>query len=479
MRSETQSDAARAAKNTGFIVAGKVAYYGIAALANILLIRYLGSLRFGIFSVVYAYLLFFDILTWTGVDRVVVREAAKERGRAGLLLGNAFMFRLAMSGFAVLCSWLFLRLMNYPPDIRLFIYIASFGLLTRAGSLFETAYKVDLKMAVPMAIEVIVKLAHAVLIIVLIILKADLVQFFILNLLIAIPPSLLKWLYSRRIIPLRFKYESAAWRELFIESWPLALSAVFVIIFTRIDQLMIFRMLGARPVGLYSAAVRLAESMSVIPVAFMTSVFPLISRYFHVSRDNFHRAYDLSFHYLFIFIIPVAMAVTFLSKEFVLLIVGSQYVESSGALSVLVWAEVFVFMGSVFGPVLLAMHLQRLDLVITICMAGLNVFLNLLWIPWVGIAGAAWATLASYGAPLGIGLCIRRIRGVTLTAIANMYRPLLASAVMGLLIAYMAAGVSLPIVIASAVVVYLGALFVIGGLTPVDLKLFKVVLSRR
>ena len=50
---------------------------------------------------------------------------------------------------------------------------------------------------------------------------------------------------------------------------------------------------------------------------------------------------------------------------------------------------------------------------------------------------------------------------------------------MGLLIAYMAAGVSLPIVIASAVVVYLGALFVIGGLTPVDLKLFKVVLSRR
>ena len=60
-----------------------------------------------------------------------------------------------------------------------------------------------------------------------------------------------------------------------------------------------------------------------------------------------------------------------------------------------------------------------------------------------------------------------------------MYRPLLASAVMGLLIAYMAAGVSLPIVIASAVVVYLGALFVIGGLTPVDLKLFKVVLSRR
>ena len=54
-------------------------------------------------------------------------------------------------------------------------------------------------------------------------------------------------------------YDRAIARRLLSDSWPLIFSSLVIMVYMRIDQVMIKEMLGEKAVGLYSAAVRLSE----------------------------------------------------------------------------------------------------------------------------------------------------------------------------------------------------------------------------
>ena len=66
------------------------------------------------------------------------------------------------------------------------------------------------------------------------------------------------------ILDWRFNSESA--KFLLKQSWPLILSAVMVSLYMQIDIVML-KPLGAKVVGIYSAAARISEAWYFIPVA--------------------------------------------------------------------------------------------------------------------------------------------------------------------------------------------------------------------
>ena len=59
-------------------------------------------------------------------------------------------------------------------------------------------------------------------------------------------------------------------------SWPLALSAFFALVYLKVDQIMLGQLSDSRDLGLYSAAARLSEVWYVLPTALATAVFPAI-----------------------------------------------------------------------------------------------------------------------------------------------------------------------------------------------------------
>lgn len=155
-------------------------------------------------------------------------------------------------------------------------------------------------------------------------------------------------------------------------------------------------MKGPDKVGLYSVAVRLAESFNIIPIALMVSVLPLMSQYYKLSKNDFERIYQLSFKYLLIFIIPVASYISIYSDNIVSLFYGKGFLLSGSALRILIWAEVFVFLGVVNNSILIAANKQKIDSIFTGTSAFVNIVLNLVLIPKYGIVGAAIASLVSY-----------------------------------------------------------------------------------
>jgi PST family polysaccharide transporter len=161
----------------------------------------------------------------------------------------------------------------------------------------------------------------------------------------------------------------------------------------KIDQVMIGQMLGDDDVGIYSAAVRLTEVWYFIPMVITSSVFPVIVQ----AKKHGDEAYKAILQKLFLLMIWLSLGVACLimvfAQPFVSLFFGQEFIRAAGPLAIQCWAGIFIFAGLVSNQWYLLENLSRYTLYRNIFGAGINVVLNFLFIPRLGINGAALATL--------------------------------------------------------------------------------------
>lgn len=467
----------RVARNTGVIIIGQVINRLTGLVMVIFLARYLGASNFGIYSFVFAFLGFFGIITDLGIGAILVREISRDRSRADKLIGNAIIMKVILSVFALALACLIISFLKYPFDTKLLVYVASLSFLLSFGGLYGLMFQVNLRMEYPTLVNIFSGLLKLALFLYLIFLKAPLLWFIIAGIIISLPGFFIILRLSRRFIRPKFEIDFGIWKNLLKESWPLALTATFIMIYVRIDQLMLFQMKGAEAVGHYAAAVRLTEVFNIIPAAFMISVFPLMSKYFETSKESLTRAYTLSFRYMLMFIIPVAVGTTLLSKPIISLIYGERFLPSVAALSILIWSEVFVFFGIVHKQTLISTNKQRLDFIFTSTSAVINVVLNLILIPRHGIMGAAIATAFSYTWGLVLSLFLNVTRPYSLSGWGAMPKPIIASLVMGIYVYYMRSHLTLAIT--GGIIIFTLVMFLIRGISRQDIHLIKTIFQRQ
>jgi O-antigen/teichoic acid export membrane protein len=163
----------------------------------------------------------------------------------------------------------------------------------------------------------------------------------------------------------------------------------------RIDQVMIEHYLDEGAVGCYAVAVRLSEAWYFVPSVIAASFFPAILR----ARREDARQYRWRLQALYELMtwlgIGVAVPTTFCAHWVVVLFYGAEYAPGGPVLALYVWAGVFVFQSIVRGKWIVAEGLQRYALVFTAVATGVNVVLNALLIPRIGLNGAALATVVS------------------------------------------------------------------------------------
>ncbi len=468
----------RVAKNTGVIIVGKIINGSIGLVIVIFLARYLGPSNFGIYSFIFAYLGFFVIITDFGIGLILIREISRDRAKADRFIGNAIIIKIILSLFALGLACLIISFLHYPFNTKLLIYIASLGFLLSFRSLYGLIFQVNLRMEYPLLVSVVMNLLRLVLFLYLIFLKAPLLWFIIVVIFNIFPEFLLIRHLSRRFVRPKFEINLVIWKYLFKESWPLVLTAVFIMIYHRIDQLMLFQMKGDEAVGYYSAAVGLPEALAIFPSAFMTSVFPLMSRYFQTSRQSLVQAYTLSFKYMLMLIIPIAVGTTLLSSSLISLIYGESFLPSAPALSILIWSEVFVFYGLIHYEILISTNKQRVYFLFASIGAVVNVTLNLILIPRYGIVGASIATLISYilSAGLIIGHLLPATRKYNVVGCQAMLKPLVASIVMGIYVYYMRSHLALAII--GGAIIFILTMFPIRGINRQDIQFAKAVFRK-
>jgi O-antigen/teichoic acid export membrane protein len=183
-------------------------------------------------------------------------------------------------------------------------------------------------------------------------------------------------------------------KKLLIDSWPLVLSGLAVMIYMRTDQIMIKEMLGEKEVGLYSAATRISEIWYFVPILITNSIFPAI---LNVKKDSPKYLFRLRvlFSVLVWIGILVAAITAFIYDWLIIFLYGQDYQQAGQVLMIHIWGGIFVALGAASGSWFVSENLQRYALYRTLLGASVNIALNFALIPKYGILGAAIGTVVA------------------------------------------------------------------------------------
>jgi PST family polysaccharide transporter len=196
-----------------------------------------------------------------------------------------------------------------------------------------------------------------------------------------------------RFLRLRIRRQRAV--ELLKQSWPVILSGMAIMIYMRIDAVMLKVMQGDRAVGLYAAATRVSEVWYFIPTAIVSSVMPGIIR-LKSEPLRYHARIQRLFSLMSAISLSIGSAVALCSYEIIHVLYASAYDAAAPVLAVHIWASVFVFLGAAQAPWDFSERLLKLGFYRTASGAVSNVLLNLVLIPRYSALGAAVATVLSY-----------------------------------------------------------------------------------
>lgn len=203
-------------------------------------------------------------------------------------------------------------------------------------------------------------------------------------------------------------------KKLFIkivrESAPLMFASFSVILYMRLDQVMIGRMLGRSELGIYSAAVRLSEAWYFIPVTINTALYPYFVRLKTQSNELFLERFQLFFDLLSLLSFSAILFFTVFSSNLVLILFGASYSASSDVLLLHIIGGIFVSFSIASNSWLNIAGRSDIVLYRTVFGAGLNFILNLVLIHRMGIMGCAVATLVSYGVSVFSNLSNENVR---------------------------------------------------------------------
>ena len=180
------------------------------------------------------------------------------------------------------------------------------------------------------------------------------------------------------------------------DSWPFIFIAAFTTIYVRIDQVMLKPLVDSSAVGLYDAAVRIAEVWLFVPAIIASSLFPAIVNARASSVQEYRKRLIVLAIFMIIIGVSVALPVSLLAEPIMVLLYGSAFAASATVFAVYVWAGIWASLDIVVRYFLIAENKRTLIFVTSFSTAVLNILLNLYLIPKYGIAGAAWSTFISY-----------------------------------------------------------------------------------
>ena len=178
------------------------------------------------------------------------------------------------------------------------------------------------------------------------------------------------------------------------------------------DNLLIGRVLGAGPLGLYALAYRLM----LYPISNLSGVvgqalFPAFSR-LQSENERLSHAYLMSCRYIALVTFPLMAGMSLMAREVILVVYGSRWEEATVALQFLALVGTFQPMVSLYGSVILAQGFANWFFRWSVVISAVMVTSFAIGLRW-GIVGVAGCYLAAQVLVTVIGLPILFRKGGT------------------------------------------------------------------
>jgi O-antigen/teichoic acid export membrane protein len=385
----------RVLQNTAANIVGRGLAIVFSTGAAVLLARFLGAEKLGQYGAIYAYLALFGWLATFGFEPVLVREISRERENASNLVRTAMVLSAFLSIGTVAAAVLVAPWAGYTGHLRTLLILAGLEYVLTPLRLPAVIFQVDMRQWYGATMNVVRQGLWFGIIVLLWLLGAPLAYVIAGRVLVAAIESWLMWRYGRRSLARRGRFLVDRAGMIFSHSFPIAFTALLTMIYLRIDQVMLHKMVNDSVLGQYVAAVKVSELFEMLPSALMFAIAPILSVSV-VDPQRFRSYTDRAFRYVMVVASGLCVSMSVGARLVVHLLYGAQFSPAAPLLAVLIWSEIAIFFAAVVVNVLIVSNQQRWLPVPTLAGAAINIGLNLVLIPRYAAAGAAWATLISY-----------------------------------------------------------------------------------
>lgn len=236
--------------------------------------------------------------------------------------------------------------------------------------------------------------------------------------------------------------------------------------------------LGMESVGIYSASYNLGGLVSFFYVPISLIIFPTITNLYKnnkIQEIKDHLSYLLK-GYLMV-AIPSAFGLSVLGKPMLKLLTTSEFFSGVIIIPIIGFATIILYCSSLNANILLLFKKTKIAGLISVATAFINIILNIILIPQIGIIGAAIATLLAFIVHLILTSTISFNLLAYNVDLKFIMKSILSSFIMSLVIWKLnpdnAVYVLISIVI--GIIVYFGVLLVLRSFTKEEYVFFRTI----
>jgi O-antigen/teichoic acid export membrane protein len=344
-------------RGTAFVVANL-----LGILAAIIVLRYLGVAAFGRYGTVMALLMIVLGITDAGLTITATREMAtvRDHHERRELLAHVVGLRIALAAVGVCVAIAFAVAAGYDDTLVLATLIGGLGVIvSSATTALLLPLAVELRNSALAVFDIVRQAVLVAAVIIVVLLGGQIVALFAAQMataliVLALTPFVLR---DRRI--LRPRLTAAQARTLMLSALPLAISAIFGVIYFRLLVVLMSLLASSeQEVGLYVTSARVVEIAGSMPYVLMAVLLPVVT----AARQQHERlAYITSRtgDAMALSGISLALLLAAGAEPIVVVLGGHRYEDAASVLEVQAFALGTIFLAAGWSSTLIGLGRQR------------------------------------------------------------------------------------------------------------------------
>ncbi|MBS1245417.1 MAG: putative polysaccharide biosynthesis protein, partial [Chloroflexi bacterium] len=321
--SAQDSTARRVAKNSFTAIVLNLMTKALDMAFAMLMARLLGPEGVGRYYFAAVIFAWFDVFTSFGLQTLLTREVARDRGQGNRYLLNTALLRIGLgaAGIPVLIAFLAVFQLISPNRLAsdtlwaialLYVGLLPGSLATGLTGLFYAYEKAEYPAAITV-VTVLIKIAIGVPVLVL---TRSIIGIAAVSIVVnMITLGILAVLATRLFFRPRWESDRTLQRDMLRESFPLMINNLLSALFFKVDVTLLQPLKGEKVVGWYNQAYKWVDALNVIPAYFTFALFPVLSRQAAEDKDAARRSYHLAIKLLVMLALPAAVLTTFFAHE--------------------------------------------------------------------------------------------------------------------------------------------------------------------
>lgn len=357
--------------------------------------RWLPASEYGKFSFAIALATIVETLMDIGLGPVTVRTVARDGEGAGRLFRHVLGLKIAWGALGLVALLIAAPIMRHDPTVIRACYLMGVSSAIRsyvlsARGLLQGLNRFDLEAVTVIADRGLLLVLGTLVLVAGHGLLGLSIAFVVARVLMFVVVTLIVNRVTGSVVP---TYDRAVWIELQSAALPLGFFLITLTLYTYIDTVILGIMRTDAETGWYAASYRVYEGLMYAPSAFATVLTPRFSQMFIDDRTGLRSLFRRSLFGSAVMALLIGGAGMVLARPMLLLFYGAAYEAAVPPLQVLAGGSIFVFCTWILHSAAIAMNLDRRLVGTTAIGLFANIALNILFIPRMGITGAAWATV--------------------------------------------------------------------------------------